>query len=204
MNQKTIVRRKKLLGTNIINDDNSAQILNELKLGKNYDLIDNVDNINSNRNKNRITVINNSLNQKLSSNSFGKLKKDNDEKEIDNKLICNRDDKNKKESFRPNINLLSSISISKNSIYKINYHSDGIMKKNEEINGAKTFSILAYIKSLIFRKSKRKYEYLTLFRMHLLSEEHLLKSHIKMVLFEKKYNLNNNETTNVSECFNEL
>ena len=40
--------------------------------------------------------------------------------------------------------------------------------------------------------------------MHLLSEEHLLKSHIKMVLFEKKYNLNNNETTNVSECFNEL
>ena len=204
MNQKTIVRRKKLLGTNIINDDNSAQILNELKLGKNYDLIDNVDNINSNRKKNRITVINNSLNQKLSSNSFGKLKKDNDEKEIDNKLICNRDDKNKKESFRPNINLLSSISISKNSIYKINYHSDGIMKKNEEINGAKTFSILAYTKSLIFRKSKRKYEYLTLFRMHLLSEEHLLKSHIKMVLFEKKYNLNNNETTNVSECFNEL
>ena len=204
MNQKTIVRRKKLLGTNIINDDNSAQILNELKLGKNYDLIDNVDNINSNRKKNRITVINNSLNQKLSSNSFGKLKKDNDEKEIDNKLICNRDDKNKKESFRPNINLLSSISISKNSIYKINYHSDGIMKKNEEINGAKTFSILAYTKSLIFRKSKRKYEYLTLFRMHLLSEEHLLKSHIKMVLFEKKYNLNNNETTNVSECYNEL
>ena len=204
MNQKTIVRRKKLLGTNIINDDNSAQILNELKLGKNYDLIDNVDNINSNRKKNRITIINNSLNQKLSSNSFGKLKKDNDEKEIDNKLICNRDDKNKKESFRPNINLLSSISISKNSIYKINYHSDGIMKKNEEINGAKTFSILAYTKSLIFRKSKRKYEYLTLFRMHLLSEEHLLKSHIKMVLFEKKYNLNNNETTNVSECYNEL
>ena len=204
MNQKTIVRRKKLLGTNIINDDNSAQILNELKLGKNYDLIDNVDNINSNRKKNRITVINNSLNQKLSSNSFGKLKKDNDEKEIDNKLICNRDDKNKKKSFRPNINLLSSISISKNSIYKINYHSDGIMKKNEEINGAKTFSILAYTKSLIFRKSKRKYEYLTLFRMHLLSEEHLLKSHIKMVLFEKKYNLNNNETTNVSECYNEL
>ena len=204
MNQKTIVRRKKLLGTNIINDDNSAQILNELKLGKNYDLIDNVDNINSNRKKNRITVINNSLNQKLSSNSFGKLKKDNDEKEIDNKLICNRDDKNKKESFRPNINLLSSISISKNSIYKINYHSDSIMKKNEEINGAKTFSILAYAKSLIFRKSKRKYEYLTLFRMHLLSEEHLLKSHIKMVLFEKKYNLNNNETTNVSECYNEL
>ena len=204
MNQKTIVRRKKLLGTNIINDDNSAQILNELKLGKNYDLIDNVDNINSNRKKNRITVINNSLNQKLSSNSFGKLKKDNDEKEIDNKLICNRDDKNKKESFRPNINLLSSISISKNSIYKINYHSDSIMKKNEEINGAKTFSILAYTKSLIFRKSKRKYEYLTLFRMHLLSEEHLLKSHIKMVLFEKKYNLNNNETTNVSECYNEL
>ena len=78
------------------------------------------------------------------------------------------------------------------------------MKKNEEINGAKTFSILAYTKSLIFRKSKRKYEYLTLFRMHLLSEEHLLKSHIKMVLFEKKYNLNNNETTNVSECYNEL
>ena len=101
-NQKTIVNRKQLLGTNIINDDNSAQILNELKLGKNFDLIENIDNIDSYSKKNQITAINNSQNQKLSYKNLSKLKQDNNEKEINNKYILNRDEEDKKKSFRSN------------------------------------------------------------------------------------------------------
>ena len=200
MNKKPIMRRTKL-----INDDNSRQILNDIKLGKNFDLIDNIDNIDSNRKK-RITIINNSPNQKSSYyNSLIKPKKYNNEKEKDNKFILNKSEENYTKSFWPNIHLLlSSISISKNSIYRINYDPHGIMRRSKKIIGTKTFSIFSYTKSLIFRKNKKKYEYLTLFRMHLLSEEHLLKSHIKMVLFEKKYNLDDEEKTDVLECYNEL
>ena len=44
------------------------------------------------------------------------------------------------------------------------------------------------------------------FRKHLLSEEHLFKSHIKTILLEKEFSTNKNkgESTNVFECFNEL
>ena len=205
MNQKTIMRRTKLLETKIINDDNSRQILNDIKLGKNFDLINNIENIDSNKKK-RITIINNSPNQNLSyDNSFIKPNKYNNEKEKDNMFILNKNEENYTKSFWPNIHLLlSSISISKSSIYRINYDPHGIMRRNKKIIGTKTFSIFSYTKSLISRKNKKKYEYLTLFRMHLLSEEHLLKSHIKMVLFEKKYNLDDEEKTNVLECYNEL
>ena len=147
-----------------------------------------------------------SPNQKSSYyNSLIKPKKYNNEKEKDNKFILNKSEENYTKSFWPNIHLLlSSISISKNSIYRINYDPHGIMRRSKKIIGTKTFSIFSYTKSLIFRKNKKKYEYLTLFRMHLLSEEHLLKSHIKMVLFEKKYNLDDEEKTDVLECYNEL
>ena len=60
------------------------------------------------------------------------------------------------------------------------------------------------MKSLFLNKSKENYHYLALFRRHLLSEEHLLKSHINLVLLGKKNNINENEATNVFECFNEL
>ena len=40
--------------------------------------------------------------------------------------------------------------------------------------------------------------------MHLLSEEHLLKSHIKMIFFEKHLDIGGQENTNVLECFKEL
>ena len=181
------------------------QILNDIKLGKNFDLINNIENIDSNKKK-RITIINNSPNQNLSYyNSFIKPNKYNNEKEKDNMFILNKNEENYTKSFWPNIHLLlSSISISKSSIYRINYAPQGIMRRSKKIIGTKTFSIFSYTKSLIFRKNKKKYEYLTLFRMHLLSEEHLLKSHIKMVLFEKKYNLDDEEKTNVLECYNEL
>ena len=202
INQKTIVRRNKLLGTNIINDDNSKQILHDIQFGNNFDLIDNEY---SKRNKNRITIVNNTRNIKLRyNNTIFKPKKYNNEKEINNNLIINKGEENYNIASKGKINLISSISISKSSINNINYNTNSIIKRDDNINESKTFSILAYTKSLIFKKNKQKYQYLTLFRKHLLSEEHLLKSHIKMVLFEKKYNLNDDETTNVSECYNEL
>ena len=61
-----------------------------------------------------------------------------------------------------------------------------------------------YTKSILFKKAKKNYRYLKLFRKHLLSEEHLLKSHVNIVLLEKRYKINDNETTNVFECYNKL
>ena len=56
----------------------------------------------------------------------------------------------------------------------------------------------------MFKRTKGNHYFISIFRKHLLSEEHLLKSHIKMVFFERKYNLNGEENTNIVECFNEL
>jgi hypothetical protein len=202
INQKTIVRRNKLLGTNIINDDNSKQILHDIQFGNNFDLIDNEY---SKRNKNRITIVNNTRNIKLRyNNTIFKPKKYNNEKEINNNLIINKGEENYNIASKGKINLISSISISKSSINNINYNTNSIIKRDDNINESKTFSILAYTKSLIFKKSKQKYQYLTLFRKHLLSEEHLLKSHITIVLLEKKYNINNDESTNFFECYDKL
>ena len=64
-------------------------------------------------------------------------------------------------------------------------------------------TFIDYIKS-IFLKNEDNHRFLNLFRKHLLSEEHLLKSHISMVLMEKKCISEMNETTNVYECYNEL
>ena len=77
-----------------------------------------------------------------------------------------------------------------------------LKEKNTKKN--KYFSLFYFMKSLILKKDKYNYLYLSLFRKHLLSEEHLLKSHVNMVLFEKKYNLNNEEITNIFECYNKL
>ena len=59
-------------------------------------------------------------------------------------------------------------------------------------------------KSAIFKKRKDYHNFITIFRKHLLSEEHLLKSHIKMIFLEKNSNFNGKENSNALECFNEL
>ena len=96
---------------------------------------------------------------------------------------------------------IKNIQISKPNINQIKHKKEKSPKKSDK--DTIRLSILNFTKARFFKKEKQKYQYLTLFRKHLLSEEHLLKSHINMVLLEKKYNYNN-ETTDIYECYNKL
>ena len=67
----------------------------------------------------------------------------------------------------------------------------------------KKLSFIAYMKGLCFDK-KGSVRFVSKFRKHLLSEEHLFKSHIKTILLEKEVTNKSGDSTNVFECFNEL
>ena len=56
----------------------------------------------------------------------------------------------------------------------------------------------------MFKKEKESHNFIRIFRKHLLSEEHLFKSHIKIIFLEKQHNFTGEEKTNALECFNEL
>ena len=78
------------------------------------------------------------------------------------------------------------IVLSKDSISKIEHN-----KKNSSIlliNENKNLSFFSFFKSKLFKKNKEKFNFIKLFRNHLLSEEHLLKSTLKMMLIEKQQN----------------
>ena len=190
---KSPIRKEKSLQTNIIND-NSKQMLFSINNKKNYDLIDNYS---SNNYNNKFTI---------SDNNNLKLYFNNQNKKNMNDNINNINDKEKEINKKNENNFLSYISISKNSINNIGYNIKNLLKINKERHKrAKSFSILTYSKALFFKKKEKQgYQYLTSFRKRLLSEEHLLKSHIYMVLFGKKYHLNEDQTTNMYECYNEL
>ena len=74
--------------------------------------------------------------------------------------------------------------------------------KNKAVNN---ITFIKYLKDIIFKKKKGSYYFLIQFRKHLLSEEHLFKTHIKTVLLENHCKYNNKcNTTSIFECFNEL
>ena len=83
------------------------------------------------------------------------------------------------------------------------------LKKVTEISDAKlraikSFTFFDYLRSLIIKRRKGNHYFISIFRKHLLSEEHFLKSHIKIVFLEKQHNFHGEENTNILECFNEL
>ena len=129
-------------------------------------------------------------------NTFDKKEKNN--LNLDNNSIKNKEEKYKKKSSDNLEDFMANISISKISINNIDYGNPILRKKIKHV------SILGYTRSLIFKKEKNSYYYIKLFRKHLLSEEHLFKSHIKTILLEKEINSKTEESTNVFECFNEL
>ena len=67
----------------------------------------------------------------------------------------------------------------------------------------KKLSFISYMKDLCFDKNG-SIGFVSKFRKHLLSEEHLFKNHIKTVLLEKQSNNKSADNTNIFECFNEL
>ena len=101
---------------------------------------------------------------------------------------------------------INKMTLSKRSIKKIEHNElkfqENIDKGN--INYFRHFSFIDFIKSLCIKTSKGSHNFLTIFRKHLLSEEHIFKNHIKIVLLEKNNNLKMNECTNILESYNEL
>ena len=99
----------------------------------------------------------------------------------------------------------NKIFLSKNSLAKIDHKTIRLRQFNkiEKIKTVNNFSFFIFLKYLCFEK-KGKTGFIINFRKHLLSEEHLFKSHIKTILLEKEFNSKNIHSTNVFECFNEL
>ena len=97
----------------------------------------------------------------------------------------------------------NKIWMSKNSIAKIDHKIIDFKQMNKDkMKSVKNLSFFIFLKSLCF-DVKGSTNFLIKFRKHLLSEEHLFKSHIKTILLEKEFN-KTAENTNVFECFNEL
>ena len=102
--------------------------------------------------------------------------------------------------------LYNKISMSKNSISKLEHRKSKKRKINanvEKMKSVKKLSFFAFLKSMCFDK-RGTIPFVSKFRKHLLSEEHLFKSHIKTILLEKEVTNKNGDSTNVFECFNEL
>ena len=101
--------------------------------------------------------------------------------------------------------VINKLYLSKKSVSKITHKKRKSVKiADNKIKSMKYFSCFDYLKALLFKKEKESYNFIRLFRKHLLSEEHLLKSHIKLIFLEKQHKINDEEDINLSECFNEL
>ena len=173
--------------TDIIPKKNYFQIFKNIN--KNIDLISPLK-----------TVDNNSSNINLKENLLTNEK---------NKIIKNNKNYKKikgKIHYLSNKEYINRITLSKRSLQKIEHNE---IKFNENIDKEKFnyyrhFSFIDFLKSICFKANKGSHNYLTIFRKHLLSEEHIFKNHIKIVLLEKNNNLKMNECTNILESYNAL
>ena len=135
--------------------------------------LDLTENLNSYNKISFQNISNSSINSKLMNN------KEIIRPELNNFDIDNKEEYDDKKRYKKSSKNIDNICISKVSVDKIEYdYPRG--KRLRHVS-----SIIDLTKSLIFRKEKTNYYYIHLFRKHLLSEEHLLKSHITLVLLEK-------------------
>ena len=116
-----------------------------------------------------------------------------------------KDNNNIKEKKNSNDDLINRMALSIKCLDKIAHKKkNSILITDSKLKAIKYFSYIDYIKTLIFKKEKESYNFIRIFRKHLLSEEHFFKSHIKIIFLEKKHNFTGEERTNALECFNEL
>ena len=174
-------------------------------------------NFNNNRQEKKCLKINNlsknfTLNKKISAkshnSSFLSLKEYNNKKlEKENSSfggIYKKVEINLGRNNKNNIYNLSIINVSKGKIQKNEQSVKNNSTTEDKLKSIIVFSFIDFLKSLLFKRRKGNHYFIHLFRKHLLSEEHILKSHIKMVFLERQHNFNSEENTNVLECFNEL
>ena len=183
------IKREKSISPQKNCNENSHEILYNLNMKKNLDFTENLDSYNKINFQN---ISNSSINSKLMNN------KEIIKPELNNFDIDNKEEYDDKKRYKKSSKNIDNICISKVSVDKIEYdYPRG--KRLRHVS-----SIIDLTKSLIFKKEKTNYYYIHLFRKHLLSEEHLLKSHITLVLLEKKYKISNDETTHFFECYDKL
>ena len=130
-------------------------------------------------------------------------------KNINNSIVEELKSKNnnnsKKEKKISDDDLLNRMPLSKKHLDKIDHKKKkSIQITDLKLKSIKYFSYYDFLKSLIFKKEKEKHNFIIIFRKHLLSEEHLFKSHIKIIFLEKQHNITGEEKTNALECFKEL
>jgi len=199
-NYNMLIRRERTISANKIMIDNSRDVLYNLNQSKDF-----IGSVASQRNSKKYSKLISSDYNKRNIKIINRDSKDNPVINIDIKRNIDEKENKKKKSNKSLQESIINVPISKISINQINYRKQNPINLNDEIiKRKKSFSILLFTKSMFFKKEKQNNKYLTLFRKHLLSEEHLLKSHINYVLLEKKYNLNDNAITNIYECYNEL
>ena len=143
----------------------------------------------------KINMDHNSSNVNLKNNFFINIQNDsdkhenNEKKHLSNKEYINRMTLSQKSLNRIEHNKLKFQENIEKDIFKISKH----------------FAFIDFLKSFCFHKNKGSHNFLITFRKHLLSEEHLFKNHIKIVLLEKHHNSNKEEkNTNILESYNEL
>ena len=204
-NRKNIVKRRRTLYAKKIIDDNSKAILFNSNSKKDISIFENhrLSPNSSSRYHNATNISNNA--ELMRNKTIKRLKKDILDTNNNNKYINIKENENKNITDEFNDNPIFNIYISKKSLSQLNYWEKKLINiNNEGEKKEKSFSFIYHLKSLFNKKFKENYTYLNLFRKHLLSEEHLLKSHINQILLSKKYNVNEDEKINVFECFNEL
>ena len=150
---------------------------------------------------------NSSLLDLKNNNNLMNKKEDNSHENNNNLKAKNRNSKLMK-TFNYSKNekyYYNKIWMSKNSIAKIDHKIIDFKQINtkDRMKSVKNLSFFIFLRSLCF-DVKGSTNFLIKFRKHLLSEEHLFKSHIKTILIEKEFNSKTAENTNVFECFNEL
>ena len=126
---------------------------------------------------------------------------------LENPLSCgikmNRNKNNKIK--KSNEDILNKMILSKKSMEKMEHKKrNSIEIFDPNLQSLKYFSLIDYLKTLLFRKEKESYNFIRIFRKHLLSEEHLFKSHLKIIFLEKQFNSKKEENISFLECFNEL
>ena len=165
-------------------------------------LLKDSDNILNNNNKMNDLNINNSNNNNNNNKKEKNIKKNETLGDVYENLKINLGKNNTNNVYYLNIIDLykkrKSIINDKNKAKTISDISDSNLKS------IKIFSFLDFLKSIIVKRDKGNHYFISIFRKHLLSEEHLLKSHIKIVFMEKQHNFRGEENTNILECFKEL
>ena len=128
-------------------------------------------------------------------------------KNINNKIYDknNKINKNRKGKRHSNGDIINKMPLSIKYLNKIEHKKKKSVKITDlKLKAIKYFSYIDFLKTLIFKKEKESHNFMRVFRKHLLSEEHLFKSHIKIIFLEKQHNFTGEEKTNALECFKEL